>query len=67
MAPAVMDTMTVHLLNEGIEFRATGSKVKFKGFMKVYIEGSDDQENKQEKWLPEIEEGIKVKSEKNGT
>ncbi len=64
MAPAVMDTMTVHLLNEGIEFRATGSKVKFKGFMKVYIEGSDDQENKQEKWLPEIEEGIKVKSEK---
>src|SRR5699024_4517657 len=26
MAPAIMDTMTVHLLNNGIEFRATGSK-----------------------------------------
>lgn len=26
MAPAVMDTMTVHLNNNGVEFRATGSK-----------------------------------------
>lgn len=28
MAPAVMDTMTVHLLNNGVEFRATGSQIK---------------------------------------
>src|SRR5690625_7797178 len=27
MAPAVMDTMTIHLLNNGVEFRATGSKI----------------------------------------
>lgn len=47
MAPAVLDTMTVHLYNQGVEFRATGSEVKFKGFMKVYIEGRDD--NKKEK------------------
>src|SRR5699024_10422559 len=40
MAPAVMDTMTIHLLNNNVEFRATGSKIKFKGFMKVYIEGT---------------------------
>lgn len=46
MAPAVMDTMTVHLLNNGVEFRATGSKVKFKGFMKVYVEGTDDKKKK---------------------
>src|SRR5699024_11907054 len=36
MAPAVMDTMTIHLLNNGVEFRATGSKIKFDGFMKIY-------------------------------
>ena len=25
-----------------IIFRATGSKIKFPGFMKVYVEGTDD-------------------------
>ncbi len=42
MAPAVMDTMTVDLENNGVIFRANGSKLKFPGFMKVYIEGNDD-------------------------
>jgi len=60
MAPAVMDTMTVHLLNGSVEFRATGSKVKFKGFMKVYVEGSDDNKKEEEKFLPALEEGMKV-------
>ncbi|QHE52180.1 type I DNA topoisomerase [Pontibacillus sp. HMF3514] len=63
MAPAVMDTMTVHLLNEGIEFRATGSKVKFKGFMKLYVEGRDDNKKEEDKLLPELEEGMTVKAE----
>ncbi|QDP40165.1 type I DNA topoisomerase [Radiobacillus deserti] len=60
MAPAVMDTMTIHLLNEGVEFRATGSKIKFKGFMKVYIEGNDDNDQEEDKFLPEIAEGETV-------
>lgn len=59
MAPAVMDTMTVHLLNNGVEFRATGSKVKFKGFTKVYVEGTDEKKEK-EKYLPDLEEGMMV-------
>ncbi|MRH42248.1 type I DNA topoisomerase [Aquibacillus halophilus] len=62
MAPAVMDTMTVHLVNEGIEFRATGSKVKFKGFMKVYIEGRDDNKKEEDTLLPDIEEGMSVEA-----
>src|SRR5699024_6924280 len=57
MAPAVMDTMTVHLLNNGVEFRATGSKIKFKGFMKVYVEGSDSNKKEQDKYLPDLAEG----------
>lgn len=59
MAPAVMDTMTVHMYNNGIQFRATGSKVKFKGFMKIYTEGTDEKKEK-EKYLPDLEEGMVV-------
>src|SRR5699024_884916 len=60
-APAVMDTMTVHLLNNDVEFRATGSKIKFKGFMKVYVESSDDNNKKiEDKLLPDLEEGMEI-------
>ncbi|WP_156289053.1 type I DNA topoisomerase [Oceanobacillus salinisoli] len=62
MAPAIMDTMTVHLLNNNIEFRATGSKIKFKGFMKVYIEGTDDNKKVEDKLLPHLEKGMVVDS-----
>ncbi|WP_174613288.1 type I DNA topoisomerase [Virgibacillus ihumii] len=62
MAPAVMDTMTVHLLNNGVEFRATGSKVKFKGFMKVYVESSDDKKKDDNKFLPDLSEGMTVEA-----
>ncbi|MFC7061222.1 type I DNA topoisomerase [Halobacillus seohaensis] len=63
MAPAILDTMTVHMYNQGVEFRATGSKVKFKGFMKIYIEGRDDNKKEQDKLLPDLEEGMTVKAE----
>ncbi|WP_138414858.1 type I DNA topoisomerase [Aquibacillus sediminis] len=62
MAPAIMDTMTVHLENEGVQFRASGSKIKFKGFMKVYIEGSDDNKKEEDKLLPDMEEGEYVEA-----
>ncbi|WP_096199351.1 type I DNA topoisomerase [Bacillus sp. FJAT-45350] len=60
MAPAIMDTMTVDINNEGVIFRATGSKVKFAGFMKVYIEGNDDGKKEEDRLLPNLEEGNKV-------
>lgn len=62
MAPAIMDTMTVHLLNNGVEFRANGNKVKFKGFMKVYTEGVDHQKKEEESFLPDLKEGEMVKA-----
>ncbi|MCM2674749.1 type I DNA topoisomerase [Alkalicoccobacillus plakortidis] len=61
MAPAIMDTMTVDLDNNGVIFRATGSKVKFPGFMKVYIEGNDDGKKEEDRLLPNLEEGQTVK------
>ncbi|RFU63293.1 type I DNA topoisomerase [Peribacillus glennii] len=60
MAPAVMDTMSVDLKNGEVIFRATGSKVKFPGFMKVYVEGSDDSVEEKENMLPDLKEGDKV-------
>ncbi|WP_100373215.1 type I DNA topoisomerase [Bacillus sp. FJAT-45037] len=63
MAPAIMDTMSVDLTNEGVLFRATGSKVKFPGFMKVYIEGNDDGKKEEDRLLPDLEEGQTVKKE----
>ena len=61
MAPAVLDTVTADLMNGGIKFRATGSEVKFPGFMKVYIEGEDDQEEEKDRILPPLEKGERVK------
>lgn len=58
MSPAIMDTMTVEMENNGILFRANGSKIKFFGFMKVYVEGTDDQaEEKTNRLLPDLNEG----------
>ncbi|UJW58163.1 type I DNA topoisomerase [Bacillus sp. A116_S68] len=64
MAPAVMDTMSVDLTNNGVMFRASGSKLKFPGFMKVYIEGNDEGKEEKDRLLPAMEEGETALSEK---
>lgn len=59
MAPALLDTMTVDIKigKKNAVFRANGSKVKFPGFIKVYVEGSDDnKENNEDKILPDLVE-----------
>lgn len=60
MAQAVMDTMSVDLQNGNVVFRATGSKIKFPGFMKLYVEGTDDQVEESNKMLPDLNEGDEV-------
>ncbi|WP_339189186.1 type I DNA topoisomerase [Bacillus sp. FSL M8-0025] len=62
MAPAILDTMSVDLTNNGLTFRANGSKVKFSGFMKVYVEGKDDQMEEKDRMLPDLQEGDTVLS-----
>ncbi|MGD6965043.1 type I DNA topoisomerase [Rossellomorea vietnamensis] len=57
MASAVMDTMSFDVVNGDVFFRANGSKVKFPGFMKVYVEGTDDGKEEKENMLPALEEG----------
>lgn len=63
MAPAIMDTMRVDLTNNGVIFRATGSTVKFPGFMKVYVEGTDDTTKEENRLLPDLTENSNVTAE----
>lgn len=62
MTPAVLDTMKVTLEQNGVIFIANGSKIKFKGFMSVYIEGTDDGKEEKENLLPELAVGDVVQS-----
>lgn len=57
MAPAILDTMSIDLANGPVMFRANGSKIKFPGFMKVYVEGTDDSKEEKDKILPDVAQG----------
>lgn len=63
MAPAILDTMSITMKHDDVEFRATGSKIKFKGFMRVYVEGNDDNKKMEDKILPDLQEGMKINAE----
>ena len=63
MKPAVLDVTTIDISAEKYLFRTTGSVIKFKGFMVVYMEGKDDsnaetnRESNEEAILPALEIG----------
>ncbi|MWV43560.1 type I DNA topoisomerase [Paenibacillus sp. HJL G12] len=63
MASALLDTLSVDIAAGSAVFRATGSKVRFPGFMKVYVEGNDDGTTEEEKFLPALTPGDKLKKE----
>ena len=56
MSAAVYDTVSATVTASGLDFKASGSAVKFKGFTAVYTEGSDETKTK-EKMLPPLSEG----------
>ena len=60
MSSAVLDTMTVDFNSGSATFRATGSKIKFAGFMKVYVEGNDDDTVEEYTFLPALAVGEKL-------
>ncbi|BAU27657.1 DNA topoisomerase I [Aneurinibacillus soli] len=63
MASAVLDTVTADIVSGDAVFRASGSQVKFPGFMKVYVEGTDDAQAEDDKMLPPLEAGQEVVAE----
>ncbi len=63
MTSAIMDTMTVDIKTGEATFRANGSKIRFPGFMKVYVEGNDDGTVEDDKFLPPLAVGDSMKTE----
>ena len=57
MAEAVYDATSVDVESNGVTFRATGQILKFDGFLRVYLDVSDDQTEEVEGLLPELEPG----------
>lgn len=57
MASAIMDTMSADIAAGMYLFRASGSRVKFPGFLAVYRESTDTNGDEQEGWLPELSPG----------
>jgi len=64
MAAAIYDTLTVDITAGRFGLRATGSTVKFAGFMAVYTESKDDEEKEKNITLPDMTVGQVLKMDK---
>ena len=60
MASAIYDTMAVEINAGKYLFKTNGSKIRFSGFMTVYVEGNDEELEEKDVILPELEEGQKL-------
>ncbi|EDM97515.1 DNA topoisomerase I [Pseudoflavonifractor capillosus ATCC 29799] len=57
MAAAVYDSVTIDVESAGYTFRANHSAIKFSGYMAVYVEGKDEEEDEFQSPLPDLKEG----------
>lgn len=69
MKEAILDKVGVDIEAEGTgyTFRATGQTIRFPGFMEVYMEGKDEEEDGEQeggKFLPALKEGESLDLEK---
>lgn len=67
MADAILDQTTVDITGnnpkaswKSVLFRATGSVIKFPGFLAIYEEGKDDEEEAKEGQLPDLSDNQKA-------
>ncbi|MDQ1332494.1 MAG: topoisomerase [Bacteroidota bacterium] len=61
MADAVMEktTISIDMDNSPVKFNATGEVIKFDGFLKVYTESSDQENNDDERYvIPPVKKGM---------
>ena len=63
MTSAVYNTMAVNIKANEYDFKANGQSIKFKGFMTLYVEGTDKEEET-EGMLPELNEKEELKLNK---
>ena len=64
MVPAIYDTMSVTIDSNNYTFKANGQNLKFKGFMTLYVEGTDEKEEQEDGIIPELELKQEVKEQK---
>ncbi len=60
MSAAIYDTMAVTIDANGYTFKANGQLLKFKGFMTLYVEGTDQKEQEDDGILPDLKEKQEV-------
>lgn len=61
MSSAVYDTMAVDISADKYMFKANGSKIKFAGFMTLYVEGNDENLEEKDVILPPLQEKEELK------
>lgn len=65
MKSAIFDTVSVSINANEYNFKANGQIIRFKGFMTLYVEGSDSEKKEENNTkLPELKEKQEVKKEK---
>ena len=64
MSSALFDSVTIEAMAADYRFRATHSDLKFSGYMAVYVEGKDEEEDEDRSPLPDLKvgESLKLKS-----
>ena len=60
MKPAVYETMAVTIKANDYDFKANGQNLKFKGFMTLYVEGTDEKTEEKDELLPNLKENQEV-------
>ena len=62
MSEAKLEKTTVSISTSGASdnFKADGEVIKFDGFLKVYLEGTDEENGEKQGMLPEMNEGDKL-------
>lgn len=64
MSAAIYDTVSIEISAGDYKFKANGQKLKFKGFMTLYVETKDNEKEEENTQIPELEKGEEVKKEK---
>lgn len=67
MSAAVYDTVAVDIHAGEYNFKASGQTLKFKGFMKLYVESKDDEEEEKDTQISDLKEKEELKNEKIDT
>ena len=61
MSSALFDSVTIEAAAADYRFRATHSDLKFSGYMAVYVEGKDEEEDEDRSPLPDLKVGESLK------